>query len=156
MLKRNINFSVDPCNNFYEFACGNFKQHTGSRVGQVVVDLYSKIHNFVQYQLKRLIIQPLQSNESRPFRLAKYFYLACINTDIIEERGIKPIIDMLESFGGWPVLWGDSWSEGNFDWIETIKLFRQKGFNTNVIFTLKIDIDWKNSSKYISYVSHYS
>ena len=41
-----------------------------------------------------------------------------MNQDKIEEIGLKPVLDMLKTFGGWPVL-EQNWDESNFDWYAT-------------------------------------
>lgn len=144
---------VDPCDNFYEFACGNFLKTTKIAEDKVSVDLSSTVDDLVREQLRTIISEPPQLNESKPFRLAKNFNAACLNQSIIEERGIKPLADILEAFGGWPVVKGDLWCEKNFDWVDAVKRFRRMGLETNAIFALSVVTDLKNSSKRVLDVS---
>lgn len=106
-------------------------------------------------QLQTIINESPQRNESKPFRLAKYLNAACLNQSIIKERGIKPLADILEAFGGWPVVKGDLWSDENFDWVEIVKKFRRMGLETSVFFTLSVVTDLKNSTKRVLDVSKY-
>lgn len=145
---------IDPCENFYEFACGNYLKNTKIPEDKVSVDLLSTVDDLVREQLRTILNEPPQLNESKPFRLAKNFNAACLNQSLIEERGIKPLADILESFGGWPVVKGDLWSGENFNWTETVKKFRRMGLEASVIFALNVVIDLKNSSKRVLDVSN--
>lgn len=148
--------SIDPCDNFYEFACGNYLRNTKIPKDKVSVDLSSTVDDLVREQLRSIINEPAQCNESKPFRLAKYLNAACLNQSIIEESGIKPLADILEAFGGWPVVKGDLWSDENFDWVEIVKKFRRMGLETSVIFALNVVTDLKNSTKRVLDVSNSS
>ena len=53
--------------------------------------------------------------------------------DKIEEREEKPLLDLLDKMGGWPVLQGDSWDEESFDWVE-VKL--RKNIDEDVPFII--------------------
>lgn len=145
--------SIDPCDNFYQFACGKYLQNTILPADKVIVDSFSTVRDLVQEQLRTIINEEVQANESKPFRLAKNFNQACLNLSIIAERGEKPLADILESYGGWPVVKGDSWSEANWNWIETIKKFRLSGLDIHIIFSFSVTTDYKNSSRRIIDVS---
>lgn len=110
------------------------------------VDSFEIVRDLVQEQLKTVVNEPFDPNESKPHSLVKNFNSACMNKSIIETRGIKPLVDILETFGGWPAVKGDTWSENNWDWIENIKKFRQMGLGTSMILSFSIATDWKNSS----------
>lgn len=142
-----IDESLDPCENFYDFACGTYLRNTQVPEDKVTVDAFSNVRDLVQEQLRIILNEPPQSGDSKPFLLAKNFHSSCLNQENIEARGIKPLADILEAFGGWPVLKGDLWSEGSFDWIETIKKFRRMGFDTYIIFAFSSETDLKNSSQ---------
>lgn len=145
--------TADPCENFYEFACGNYLKETPIPEDKITVDSFSNVRDLVQEQLRTIINEPPQPNESKPFRLAKYFNSACLNKTIIEERGIKPLSDILEAYGGWPVVKGDLWSEGGWDWVEVIKKFRRMGLDTSIIFSFGVVTDLKNSTGRVMDVS---
>lgn len=145
--------SVDPCNNFYEFACGNFLKKARIPPEKTEVSTFSVIGDLITNQLQTILNEPLHLNESKAVKLAKNYYQSCMNQSIIDERGIKPLSDMLNAFGGWPVVKGDSWSEKNFNWIEMLKKFRIQGFKRSMIFSFGLGLDYKNSTRYVLAVS---
>lgn len=138
---------IDPCENFYKFACANYIRETDIPDDKVIVDPFAIVRDLVQEQLKTILSEPVQLNESKPFTLAKKFNAACLNQTRLEEQGIKPLADILESYGGWPVVNGDSWSDATWNWVETIKKFRRMGLLTSIIFLFDLHVDLKNSTQ---------
>lgn len=149
-----LNESVDPCENFYDFACGGFLRNTVLPDHKKEIDSFAIVADLVQDQLRTILNEPIQPNEPKAFRLAKQFNLACLNETIIEKRGIKPLVDLLEEFGGWPVVKGDSWADDAFDWVETIKKMTRLGLDSDVVFYFGLVADSKNSTKNVLYVSN--
>ena len=68
---------------------------------------------------------------------------------MIEERGTKPFLKILDSFGGWPVVKGFSWMSMSWNWIKSIQNSRSNGYSTDYILDFSVDIDAKNSKRRI-------
>ena len=72
---------------------------------------------------------------------------------MIEELGTQPVVDIVESFGGWPVVKGDSWDESNWTWSEAVKNIRKFGYRTDYILDLSVETDSTNSTTRIIDIS---
>ena len=68
---------------------------------------------------------------------------------MIEERGTKPLLNIHETLGGWPVVKGDSWDESKWNWIKSVQDFRKNGYSTDYILDFSVGTDLKNSTKRI-------
>lgn len=61
--------------------------------------------------------------------------------------------EILKTLGGWPVLEGDKWKDGDFDWRQSVYKFRQVGYSVDYFIDFSVGIDFKNSTKRIIDVS---
>lgn len=137
---------IEPCDDFYSFACGGYIRDTPIPEEKVSVNLFSKIGDKLQEQLKQLITEPAKPGESAPFTLAKVLYTACMNKTLIEDRGLKPMLDIAERLGGWPVIKGDQWdNRSEWKWEKAVHDFRREGFSMDYIWDFSIGVDLKNS-----------
>ncbi|XP_062561585.1 neprilysin-2 isoform X2 [Armigeres subalbatus] len=142
--------SVEPCDDFYNYACGNFLKETNIPDEKVSVNTFSVIGDRLQEQLRSLVSDDIDENEATPFKLAKNMYKLCMNKTRIEEKGIKPLLDILDSLGGWPVLSGDNWNaDSSWSWTKSVKDFRLKGYSTDYFFDFSVGTDLKNSTRRI-------
>ena len=75
-------------------------------------------------------------------------YKACMDEEKIERTGLGPLLEMLKTLGGWPVLSSpdNPWDETTFDWMETVYTFRRHGYSTDYLVDFSIVTDSKNSS----------
>lgn len=149
-VKSWIDESVDPCENFYKFACGEFVKKTKLPEGTPAVDIRILFQDIVDEKLNEILNEKEIKDEAKPFALIKQFYKSCMDTEINEERGEKPLIDLLDSFGGWPILKGDKWSQDEFDWTQTIKKIRMHGIKMDPIVSLHVRS--LNKTTYACYV----
>lgn len=74
-----IDSSIEPCDDFYHFACGNFVKETNIPDEKVSVNTFSIIGDLLQEQLRSLVSEEPRADEAKPFRLAKDFFKACMN-----------------------------------------------------------------------------
>ncbi|XP_034935732.1 neprilysin-2-like isoform X2 [Chelonus insularis] len=143
----NMDDTVDPCDDFYKFACGGFIKSTKIPDEKVSVNTFSVISDEVLEQLRTSIEEKIDPNEPRPFRLAKRLYKICMNKTAIEEEGLNPVLRILKKLGGWPVLEGDLWNENDFHWTQSVYKFRDLGYSVDYFIDFSISVDLKNSTK---------
>ncbi|KAI5630567.1 VLP3p-3, transcript variant X1 [Venturia canescens] len=138
MIQKNIDSSVDPCDNFYGYACGGFIKNTIIPNDEGSVNSYMIIHKIVQERLKAIMQAECVPNEPKHFGLVKKLYKACMNTRAIEARGFEPILKILRYSGGWPVLDGNSWESNEFNWMKSIHKLREAGSSFD--YFVKFDV----------------
>jgi len=67
--------------------------------------------------------------------------------DVIKDVGIAPLIELLDSYGGWPII-TPKWNENNFDWKKASSSSRIQ-FGINIFFTIATSIDGNDANKTI-------
>ncbi|KAF5303211.1 hypothetical protein FQA39_LY10124 [Lamprigera yunnana] len=145
-ILKNMDPNVDPCDDFYQFSCGNFIKSTNIPDDKSSVTSFSVISDLLQEQLRTMIEEPIKPNEPKPFVLLKKIYKSCMNKTAIEEDGLKTIKSILKNLGGWPVLEGAKWSDGSFDWRQSVYKFRKIGYSVDYFMDFSVGIDLKNST----------
>lgn len=143
-----LDTSVDPCHDFYDFACGKFINNTYISDEKVSIDTFTTVRDKTQAQIVRLIDDDIDPDELRSFQLAKELYKTCMNRTRIEEQGLHGFIDTQKALGGWPCIEGDKWNaDETWSWTETIQKFATRGFSFSYIVLMSIDVDMRNSTR---------
>lgn len=78
-LLKNMDSEVEPCDDFYDFACGGFLKSTIIPDDKTSVNTFTEISDELQNQLRASIEEKSSPDEPKPFRLAKNLYKACMN-----------------------------------------------------------------------------
>lgn len=63
--------------------------------------------------------------------------------------------EILESFGGWPLLKGDSWNASN-QWSSIARKLKDFGLSTNYIVTFSMSPDLYNGSQFVMRVRFFT
>ncbi|XP_013097717.2 neprilysin-4 isoform X1 [Stomoxys calcitrans] len=77
---------------------------------------------------------------------ARHLYQSCTNIKLLEKRGIQPLLELVDSLGGWPVL-DDHWRSDNFDWLNLTAHLRR--YNNDILIVQWVGPDIKNSDENI-------
>ncbi|RWS07493.1 neprilysin-11-like isoform X2 [Dinothrombium tinctorium] len=71
-------------------------------------------------------------------------YKGCIDTKMRNSIGVKPLWDMLQRIGGWPMV-QRNWTAENYSWHNTYYYLRSR-FGSNYILEITIDVNSKDTT----------
>ena len=150
-LFKNMNTSADPCNDFEQFACGQFQQDAQIPEDKSSYSVFtSELPDTIFKRGRKLLEAEDQDEDWELFRTAKKLYKSCMDLDRLEELGVKPMLDSLKHIGGWPVVEGDKWNYWRiikYQWWDQVYRASQFGFGNDNIITIDVATNGKDSSK---------
>lgn len=74
-----IDTNVNPCDDFYQFTCGNFMNRTIIPEDESQVTAFSLTNNHLNTQLYALLNEPIEKDEIFPFVLVKKYFKVCMD-----------------------------------------------------------------------------
>lgn len=114
-LIENMDPSVDPCQDFYQFACGGFVEKVKIPDDRSSKSQFGVIDEKLTEQLRDILESEDMPDDSKVVKQAKDHFKACMDLEKLEKIGLEPLHNILNTFGGWPVI-KDKWEPARFDW----------------------------------------
>ncbi|XP_053432894.1 membrane metallo-endopeptidase-like 1 [Nycticebus coucang] len=151
-ILQNMDASQEPCNDFYQYACGGWlRRHvipeTNSRYS-----VFDILRDELEVVLKA-VLENSTVKERPAVEKAKMLYRSCMNESLIEKRDSQPLLNILQMVGGWPVAM-DKWNETlGLRWeLERQLALMNTQFNRRILIDLFVWNDDQNSSRHIIYI----
>ncbi|KAL7837817.1 hypothetical protein SRHO_G00275280 [Serrasalmus rhombeus] len=136
--------SVDPCHDFYNFACGGWVKKNPLPEGKSRWGPFSNLWEHNMAIMKSLLENTSQQGLSEAELKAKRYYQACMKEAKIEELGAQPLQELISQTGGWALT--GSWDKDNFQ--EVLRVV-SANYRTSPFFTVFVSTDSKNSNSNI-------
>ncbi|XP_058790780.1 neprilysin-2-like [Phymastichus coffea] len=151
VILKNMDTTVEPCENFYQFACGKFSKESVIPKSESSVSLFSRTDKILMKQLRTSLERKMKKNAPRTFKVLQSFYNTCIDIARINETSTKEVLNVLKKLGNWPVIVGKSWDDSNFDWRKLIYQMRKIGYTEamNCLIEFDIEIDKQDNRRYV-------
>uniref|UniRef100_A0A8C6SUP4 Membrane metallo-endopeptidase-like 1 n=1 Tax=Neogobius melanostomus TaxID=47308 RepID=A0A8C6SUP4_9GOBI len=150
-LLQNMDDSVKPCDNFYQFACGGWLERH-------VIPETSSHHSVFDILRDKLEIV-LKGNPTVNAHAvligvtSRYLIPPFSFTGLIEQRDSQPLLKLIESIGDWPVA-SDDWSNttGEFWSLEDTLATLTARFHKKVVLDMYVWTDDRDSQRHIIYI----
>uniref|UniRef100_A0A3P9MLH8 Membrane metallo-endopeptidase-like 1 n=1 Tax=Oryzias latipes TaxID=8090 RepID=A0A3P9MLH8_ORYLA len=151
-LLQNMDKSVEPCDNFYRYACGGWLERhvipeTSSR--HSVFDI---LRDKLEIVLKGVLEMTSEADRDA-IKKAKVLYNSCMNESLIEQRDSQPLMKLMDGVGGWPVASEDWNTTAEETWsLESTLAILTAHFHKKVILDMYVWTDDRDSQRHIIYI----
>uniref|UniRef100_A0A8D1BI59 Endothelin-converting enzyme 1 n=1 Tax=Sus scrofa TaxID=9823 RepID=A0A8D1BI59_PIG len=132
--------TVDPCQDFFTYACGGWIKANPVPDGHSRWGTFSNLWEHNQAIIKHLL-ENSTASVSEAERKAQVYYRACMNETRIEELKAKPLMELIEKLGGWNIT--GPWDKDNFQ--DTLQVVTSH-YRTSPFFSVYVSADSKNSN----------
>lgn len=108
-FKANLNDSVDPCDDFYEFACGNYPIRNQLPPDKSRLATFDVVADTVLDGLKEVFVRVASesmndstsssSSSSKPIKFISQFFVMCNRSG----SDLTPLTNLVSNLGGWTI-----------------------------------------------------
>lgn len=104
-ILNNMDISIDPCNDFYDYACGGFKKRNPVPEGRLITGSFETMQEAVSFKIKAILKKLKKDNQryqgSKSVTFVKNMYDLCLDKFTLEKEGVTPLHTLVKGLGHW-------------------------------------------------------
>ena len=103
-LRKAMDTSVDPCEDFYKYSCGNWEETNVIPEGFGVWSTFGQLGESNSVALKNALEQPVPEGDTGAVSKARHMYAKCMDLDLINDAKEEPLQELIQTAGGWELV----------------------------------------------------
>ncbi|XP_041946102.1 membrane metallo-endopeptidase-like 1 isoform X1 [Alosa sapidissima] len=151
-LLQNMDPRTEPCQNFYQYACGGWQERHVIPETSSHHSVFDILRGDLEIVLKG-VLETQHEQDREAFRKVKLLYSSCMNESLIEQRDSQPLLKLIESIGDWPVA-SDDWNstaEDSWSLEDTLATLITR-FHKKALLDMFVWTDDQDSSRHILHI----
>lgn len=148
----NINRSVDPCQDFYHFACDGWRRDNPIPKSQNEQATFYKLDKSTSENLRSLLEEATELLPGDPLKKARDYYTSCIDERETERTADALIKNLIQKIGSWSLGANTTgWNASTWDWKDAIfKIHKELNVDSkSPLFSLEVNENPRDSSEYL-------
>lgn len=125
---------VDPCENFYEYACGTWIKNNPVPTGHLQFSRITQLSKNNERTMKESLAMN-KPEDTETIKKVKNFYQSCLNVKKIDDMGNRPLLDYIDSLGSWSL--SEKWSAKDWDFYNVLATV-QRDYPVEVFFSVNV------------------
>ena len=147
-IKQNLNESVDPCTDFFQYSCGSWIKNNPIPSSENFFAVYRKLSDENNKKLLLLLIEDDDFPRGHAVRKTKDYFKSCMAEDQNDNTAVPELKRLITRYGSWP-LGNTAWNESTWSLPEVLIEFQRDFSDMSPLFVPKIGVNPFNSSQHI-------